>query len=215
MKITNHVHMLDCTKGSHAYLILGKETILVDTCVPGRGKQILNEVKTLHINPQEIKHILLTHHDLDHIGNAAMLQKATGAQVWASREDIPYILGQKTRHGIKKYLSLVMKAKKPQPINEYPADNRLGEIEIIPTPGHTPGHVSLLFQDVLFAGDLLATKHGIVNPSPPIMTWDRPLLIESIKKILPLSFNVICPAHGDPVIRGQTLDKFNELTLDY
>lgn len=208
MKITDTVYMLDSTKGSHAYLILGKEMMLVDTCFPGRGKKILNELSSLNINPQDIKHILLTHYDGDHIGNAAMLEQATGAAVWASAVDIPYIYGQKTRPGIKKYISFFMKAPPPTHINPYPDDHRLGEVQVIATPGHTPGHVCLLYQDVLFAGDLLASSKGQVKPSPALMNWDQTKLMESIRMITTFSFQWICPAHGLPVERGNQMEKF-------
>ncbi len=208
MKITDTVYMLDSTAGSYAYLILGQETMLVDTCFPGRGKKILNELASQNVNPHDLKHILLTHHDGDHIGNVAMLEQASGATVWASAEDIPYIYGQKSRPGIKKYLSFLMRVPPPTHIQPYPQDHCIGEIEVIATPGHTPGHVCLLYQDVLFAGDLLASSKGQLRHSPAWMNWNQTVLSESIKKITPLSFRWICPAHGRPVERGQQLENF-------
>ena len=207
MKIIDDVYMLDCTSGSHCYAVLGNETVLIDTCFPGKGPAILAEMAALGVKPQQIKHILLTHYDVDHIGNAAFLQQASGATVWASAIDIPYILGQKTRLGIKKYIGMLMRAKLPADLRAFPESNRLGEIEIIPTPGHTPGHVCFLYQNVLFAGDLITTRDGQVKPSPNIMTWDKKVSLESVKKIIPLSFNWICPAHGMPVERGISLEK--------
>jgi glyoxylase-like metal-dependent hydrolase (beta-lactamase superfamily II) len=207
MKINDHVYMLDSTEGSHAYVILGEETMLVDTSLPGRGKKILEELERIHVKASDIKHILLTHHDGDHIGNAAMLEKATGATVWASAEDIPYIYGQKSRPGIKKYISMIMRITPPVKTQAYPADNRIGEVQVIATPGHTPGHVCLLYQDVLFAGDLVATSNGQIKPSPAMMTWDMPMLMQSIKKVAPLAFRWVCPAHGMPVERGDMLEK--------
>jgi glyoxylase-like metal-dependent hydrolase (beta-lactamase superfamily II) len=207
MKITDTVYILDSTPGSYAYLILGKEKMLVDTSLPGRGKKILDELGRLNIKPEEIKHILLTHHDGDHIGNVAMLEQATGAAVWASADDIPYIYGQKKRHGIKRFISLFLKISPPAKINTYPDDNRVGEVQVISTPGHTPGHVCLLYQDVLFAGDLVATSNGKISPSPAAMTWDMPLVLESIKKVAPLPFKWVCPAHGMPLERGDQWEK--------
>jgi glyoxylase-like metal-dependent hydrolase (beta-lactamase superfamily II) len=207
MKITDTVYMLDCTPQSHAYLILAPEIMLVDTCLPGSGKKILEEIKSLKIEPQQIKHILLTHHDGDHIGSAAMLEQATGATVWASSEDIPYIFRQKARPGIKKYISMVMRMPLPSRVNPYPAEMKIGEVQVLSTPGHTPGHVSFLYQDVLLAGDLVATQNGKIKPSPAMLTWDMPMLMESIKKISPLPFKWVCPAHGMPVERGDQWEK--------
>jgi glyoxylase-like metal-dependent hydrolase (beta-lactamase superfamily II) len=208
MKVTDNVYMLDCTSGSYSYVLLGDETVLVDTSFPGKGKAILAELAALGVKPQEIKHILLTHFDVDHIGNAAFLQQASGATVWASPIDIPYILGQKPRPGIKRYIGMMMKAKLPADLRAFPESNRLGEIEVIPTPGHTPGHVCLLYKGVLLAGDLVTTRGGQINPSPDMMTWNKKLVMESIKKVASLSFNWICPAHGLPVERGTLWDQF-------
>jgi len=205
MKISETVYMLDCTEGSHVYAILGDAVTLVDTCMPGRAGAILDELKSLGVQPGQIRRILLTHHDIDHIGSAGALQQASGAEVFAPLEDIPYILGQKPRPGIKKYLSMFWKAGKPADMQAYPEDGSLGDIQVIATPGHTPGHVCLLYQDVLFAGDLVATRSGVIKPSPGVMTWNMPLLLQSIEKVRPLSFRWVCPAHGNPLERGSML----------
>jgi glyoxylase-like metal-dependent hydrolase (beta-lactamase superfamily II) len=207
MKITNNVYAVESTKGNYAYLILDKEIMLIDTGLPWQGKKILNELKTMNIRPEDIHQICITHHDIDHIGNAAMLQQATGSKLWASKEDIPYIYGDLHRHGHKKYFAYIFRVQKPQNINAYSQDQRFGEVEIIPTPGHTPGHVCLLYQDVLFAGDLVASSKGRLKLLPASMTWDTSVLKESIRKIAHLSFTWICLAHGKPIERGNQWER--------
>ncbi|MGB9979954.1 MBL fold metallo-hydrolase [Methanobacterium sp.] len=202
MKVTDDVYALDATKGNYAYLIIGKEIVLVDTGRPGQGKGILKELESMNINPQDIKHILLTHHDVDHIGNIALLEKETGAKIWASKEDIPYIRGEKNREGIKRLVSIIMRVKKPENINSYPENQKICNIRIIPTPGHTPGHVCLIYKDVLFAGDLIRTSNGQVGPMMSFMNWNTDLSSKSIKKVDNLSFKWVCPAHGEPIERN-------------
>ena len=205
--MTGDVFALDSTKGNYAYLILGEETVLVDTGRPGQGKGILNDLKSLNIEPHDIKHILITHHDVDHIGNLALLEKETGARVWASKEDIPYINGEKNREGIKKLVSFVMRIKKPENINPYPENQKILDIEVISTPGHTPGHVCLLYKDVLFAGDLIRTSKGQLSPMASFMNWNTSMSKGSIKKVADYDFEWICPAHGEPIKREEQLDK--------
>lgn len=202
MKVTDDVYALDATKGNYAYLILSEEIILVDTGRPGQGKAILNELKSMNIKPEDIKHILITHHDIDHIGNLALLEEETGASIWASKEDIPYIYGEKNREGIKRFLSFIFRIKKPGKINPFPEDHKIGDISVIPTPGHTPGHVCLVYKDVLFAGDLVRTSKGQIEPMQSFINWDTDLSRESIKKVGYLPFKWICPAHGGPVKRN-------------
>lgn len=207
MKVTDEVYALESTKGNYAYLILGEEIILIDTGRPGQGKGLLKELKSLNIKPNDIKHILITHHDIDHIGNLALLEKETDASIWASNEDILYIYGDKNREGIKKLVSFFMRTKKPLNINQYNENQKVGNIEIIPTPGHTPGHVCLLYKDVLFVGDLLRTSKGQLGPMTSFMNWDTPMSKKSIKKVADYHFEWICPAHGEPIKRDGQLEK--------
>ena len=202
MKITDEVYALDSTSGSYAFVIMGKEVILIDTSMPGKGKAMLEELNTLNIRPEDIKHILITHHDVDHIGNAAFLQKVSPADLWASKEDIPYIYAKKQRDGIKKYLGFLFKVEIPHDVKPFPNDLKMGDIEIIPTPGHTPGHVCFLYHDILFAGDLVRSSNGALKPSPGLMTWDSPLVTQSIRQMGQVSFRWVCPAHGVPIERG-------------
>lgn len=205
MKITDNIYALDATKGNYAYVIIDKEVILIDTGRPGQGKGILKELKAMNIEPEDIKHILITHHDIDHVGSLAFLEKETGASIWASKEDIPYICGNQTRPGIKRLFSVIMRTKKPERIIPYPENHGIGDIEVIPTPGHTPGHVCLLHKDVLFVGDLVRTSNGQIGPMKSFMNWDTDLAMESIKKVADLPFKWVCPAHGEPVERDNKL----------
>lgn len=200
MKITDNVYALDSTKGAYAYIILGKEIILVDTGLKWQGKGILKELAAMNIKLEGIKHIVLTHHDLDHVGNAAMLQKLTGAKLWADSKDILYIKGYKTRPGIKRVFSFFNRVEKPGEIYTYNENAKIDDIQVIPTPGHTPGHVCILYKDVLFAGDLVKSKKGKIEPYPN-MNWDEALLKKSIKNISSIPFKWVCPAHGAPVRR--------------
>ncbi len=199
MKVTDGVYALDSTKGNYSYVILGEKIILVDTGRPGQGKGILNGLKSMGIEPHDVKHILITHHDVDHVGSLAFLEQATGAKIWASKEDIPYIYGEKSRHGIKKLISYIMRVKNPGNINPYPEDGKIMDIEVISTPGHTPGHVCLLYKDVLFIGDLFRTSNGKVSPMRSFMNWDDSILKQSIAKMDTYNFKYICPAHGGPI----------------
>jgi glyoxylase-like metal-dependent hydrolase (beta-lactamase superfamily II) len=200
IKINNNVYALQSTKGSYAYVILGKEIILVDTGQMWEGRAIIKELLSMNIRLEDIKHIVLTHHDLDHVGNAAKLQKLTNAKLYASVEDIPYIMGYKTRPGIKKLFSFIFRVKKPKNVIAYNKNSKIGDIEVIATPGHTPGHVCILYEDILFVGDLVKSQKGSLIPYPN-MNWNEVTLMKSIENIGKLPFKWICPAHGEPVER--------------
>jgi len=206
MKLQDNIYILDSSKGSYVYLIKGEETVLIDTGLSFKRKGILKDIESIGVALTDIRHILITHHDIDHIGNLFLLQQLTEAKVWASREDIPIIYGDVDRSSFKKYLKYVFKVKVPENINPYIPGESVSGIEIIPTPGHTPGHVCMLYKDVLFLGDLIENKNGTLRPYPKVWNWNNEVLLESVKKIARIPVKWLCPAHGMPArANGKTL----------
>ncbi len=202
MKITESVYMLDSTFSSHVYLVFTPEPVLIDTGMGFAGKGIIRDIGAL-CKPEEIRYILTTHHDVDHVGNAARLQQLTGAAVYASATDIPYITGEKERHSFKKYISKLSRLHTPDTLQPLPESGEVCGIRVIPTPGHTPGHVCFLWEDTLFAGDLLENKKGRLIPYPAAWNWDDAMLKKSAEEIKALPFAWVCPAHGRPVRRDE------------
>ncbi|WP_058303123.1 MBL fold metallo-hydrolase [Gorillibacterium timonense] len=203
MRVTENVYLLESTMGAYAYLILGDEPVLIDTGLPGRSKAIMREMDAIGVPVQQVKHILLTHHDIDHVGNAAKLQELSGAKLWASDEDIPYIIGSADRHGFKKYLKHLFRLKNPTQVHPFVSSQTIPSIEAIPTPGHTPGHVCYRYNDILFAGDLVKTQNGEIKPYPKFWNWNQPQMIESFQKLESIPYTWLCPAHGRPVKRDR------------
>lgn len=201
MQVCPGVYALDCTVRSYAYLVVGSPTFLIDTSMPGLHEKILTEMTALGVDPHSVSHILLTHHDVDHIGNAARLKAATGATLWASSVDQPYIEAKEPRPGLKRLVSMLVKTIPPTIDATFDEDMSELPLEVIKTPGHTPGHVVFLYRDILFAGDMVMTRRGQLRPSPALMTWDSTRLKASIQKVSERSFHWICPAHGQPVHR--------------
>lgn len=199
MRINDKVLRLKHSKGANCFLILGDEMTLIDTSLGFNGKGILSDIIALGIEPTAIQHILLTHHDLDHIGNIQLLAQATGAKVWAHQQDIPYITGEQTRPGFKKFIGLFANKKNLPSLHAYTADMQVGNIQIIHTPGHTPGHVSMLYDDVLFVGDLLENKKGQLRPYPKPWNHRHNQLLSSIDQLKSLDYTWICMAHGKPM----------------
>jgi glyoxylase-like metal-dependent hydrolase (beta-lactamase superfamily II) len=91
---------------------------------------------------------------------------------------------------------------KPTDIHAF-TDDRICGIDIVPTPGHTPGHVCFIFDGVLFAGDLLDNRKGNLIPFPASWDWNYDKMLESVKKIASCDFKWICPSHGKPVLRNE------------
>ena len=160
----------------------------------------------------DIRRIILTHGDADHIGNISYLSEKRNCNTFISSKDLPYAKGEKKAGGIKSILGIVIKPKLPKILDELP-DGWLNDIEIIETPGHTPGHVCFKFENVLFAGDLVMSSNGKLFPSPAIVTWDKKKVLNSCKNINLNGIDFICPAHGEPVQSNSTWSQFEQKYL--
>ena len=78
----------------------------------------------------------------------------------------------------------------------YPAE--IPGYQIISTPGHTKGHVAVLYGDCLFAEDCMSTESGGVSLPRPVFTEDMELAGQSMRKVSLLDIALWCPCHGMP-----------------
>ncbi|KHD36712.1 beta-lactamase [Clostridium acetobutylicum] len=199
-EIINNVYMLDGTNSSHVYFIKQNgNNILIDTGMVGLFKKIESELNSVDLNIKDINNILLTHHDIDHIGNAKMLHKASGAKLWISKEDMPYACGKLKRKGVKRIIQTLIRQEALSDINTYEEGQKFSKAYIIKTPGHTPGHVSVLYENVLFSGDLFKVKDKSIKLLPGFMNYSEEEIVKSIKALKKLKFEWICPSHGKPI----------------
>ena len=208
VRITENVFQLNAAKRSHVFLIRADQSFLIDTGLPGHAGQILSELRTLGVSPHDVHAILLTHHDIDLFGNAKLLQKATGAELWAPAEDVPYIDGDKKRPGIKHIIETIVRPQKPDVTGTYDANWPYDDIRVLRAPGHTPGHTIFQFQNVVFTGDLFKFINGRFQLFPKYMNWNHAEAEKSLSLLRTLTFECLCPSHGDPVHNGPELQAF-------
>lgn len=184
---------------------------IIDAGMPGAASRILQLVQDLGRSPQDVRHILITHADTDHVGGLKPLADATGATVYASAEASQYMM----RRCSPPHLRLPFRAfaavinffsRRAVPVGHQVSDGELlaiaGGIQVIRTPGHTPDHVSYYWEreKVLFAGDLLNNRSGLKLTPKPI-TWDKEAARQSARKVLALEPVVIGTGHG-PIWRA-------------
>ena len=181
------------------YVVLESDGItLIDTGFPDLGMEILKEVRELGKRKMDIKQIFLTHSDLDHMGNAAWIQDKAGCPVWISKKELVYTDGRKGRFGEKQKMAEAAQLKNPR-FSVYPDTAKIGDFEIIETPGHSEGHVSIIYnKKILFGGDLFSCWEGKLLPANPTYSEDVVQAEESLRKLLKLKFTILCPAHGEP-----------------
>ena len=127
--------------------------------------------------------ILLTHTHFDHVGAVAPVAKATGAEVW-----VPGL-----EHFVLADINSFVPWPEFGPFESYDAEHRLQggerlelggfEIDVLFTPGHSPGHVTFSIPDeqAIFSGDVLF--QGSVG-RVDLPGGDGPTLLESIRMLL-------------------------------
>ena len=223
MKLNDDVFMLALTMNTngqsrqlHPALILDAThgPTLVDTGLPGQLSAIDTALAEAGLRMQDLKRIIITHQDIDHVGSLHELVRASGARVLAHATEVAYIDG--TQRPIKWTPELLeqmpqMRALidhwRPTPVDEHLQDGvRLdlaGGVRVIFTPGHTPGHISLYLErtKTLLAGDALLADDGrLMGPNPsPLVTPDLALAHRSVQNLAELDVQTIVCYHGGVV----------------
>jgi len=184
---------------------------VVDAGLPYSHRRILDYTRQLGFAPEDIRHILITHADRDHMGGAFRLREATGARIYAGRlEGEAMARGRETRRlRLKWYHRLAFKILRPvfarvqavQPdvlVDEGDELPLMGGVQVLATPGHTPGHTSFYapVHGFLFAGDSLRTVGGKLRVSSGPNTLDEAQAQASAEKQLALKPRVILTGHG-------------------
>ncbi len=200
MKITNTVHQVDDAMGGPSVIVSDGYVSLVDTAVPNSETKIFRLIESLGRKPGDLKHILITHSDGDHIGSLAALVEATAAKVYAQRDEADVIEGNRKSRGGQM-------VSKPVRVNQVVKEGDLlplhGGIKVVEAFGHTTGHVVylLLNENLMFAGDCLNNVSGLAG-SMPQYTANMPKAKETVKKLAALAPNSIVFGHGPAILDG-------------
>ena len=213
------IYMIKVSR-SNVYLLAGETLALIDTGMPGEGEAIIKVIREIGRKPEEVAYILITHAHMDHIGSLGFLKKTTGARIVASSKETEYIQGTKktwtmAREGIGgKAFKAVLFFMETFRWNYQPSQvdikcqggetiDYFGGIQVIATPGHSPGGLSFYLpqKGVLFCGDALSRVPSLRLP-PKSGCSNYTEALESVKKIAALTFETCCFGHGDPITRG-------------
>jgi len=199
---------------ANAYLIDGDDGLtLIDAGFPGKEAVVFEAIGRLAGTPKVLKHLIFTHHHLDHIGSAAAIVQRTGARTYMHPLDIPMaetggpfrpmspapgLLGQMMCRLFYDHNERVTPVAIDQPLTHGEILPIAGGFEVIHTPGHCAGHVALLWRQgrMLFAGDVGMNLMGLGDPVGfETLSEGR----SSQHKIASLSFEAVGFGHGKPI----------------
>ncbi len=196
----------------HSYLLkTAKGCFLIDTGFTNSRKKLVSMLDRLGCQAGELKLIILTHGDFDHISNAIYLRELTGASIAMHPGDAGMLekgdmfWNRKVDNRFMKWLMgflLHFKAENrgaPDILLADGADLSAYGLEaaVINTPGHSPGSICLLSATGdLFCGDLFTNSTG--KPMLNRMLYDQAAGRASFEKLRPLPIRTVYPGHGPP-----------------
>ena len=194
--------------------------ILVDCGFIGSLPYLEKELRWYGLSAEQITGLVLTHHDHDHMGAAAAIKRVNPhLKIYASAVEAPFISAhekplrlrqaeeiQKTlppeQQDFGKAFCEMLRRVEPVQVDVFLRDGeRMDWCEgcrILATPGHTPGHISLLMEkdSIIITGDAIALeggKHVIANPQ---FTLDIEQATKSMEKLLSLKAKAYYCYHG-------------------
>ncbi len=193
--------------------------VLIDTSIPNQLPAIEDALRAEGQTLTSLRTVLITHHDIDHIGSLPQVVEASAAEVLAAADEIPYIQGRRGQklpppEGVEAALERfpaerrdMVRAIMNQPVTPVHVARALsdgevlefvGGVRVVLTPGHTVGHTSFYLErsGVLIAGDALSAQDGQLSGPFPLATADLPTALASVRKLAALQPSAILCYHG-------------------
>jgi glyoxylase-like metal-dependent hydrolase (beta-lactamase superfamily II) len=205
MRLAEGVYKVDGLRVANVYLVaIDDGFLLVDTGMPGNAERIVAFIESTGGHATDLRHIVLTHCDMDHIGSVARLKELTGAKVAIHELDGPVLSGQhRAQKGgpLMAVFGRLLRIRHVVPDLLLKDGDVIGGLTVMHVPGHTAGSIVLSREDgVVFSGDaLLSDKHGQVRPPDPRLALDRAQALASAELIKTLPMKLLCTGHGAPV----------------
>ena len=209
MEIADGIHLIPRVRGANAYLVKSDDGIVVvDTGLPGSAGKILDYVESIGCRPSDVKTIILTHSDMDHVASAARLKEKTNARIAIHEADAPRLSGEKewrTAKGMSgvllRLIGVFMRFTRVKADVLLRDSDTVDGLTVIHTPGHSDGSICLYLPGrALFVGDALLTngERRLILPRKSMCT-DANQAKESIKRLSQLNYPILLSGHGPPI----------------
>jgi glyoxylase-like metal-dependent hydrolase (beta-lactamase superfamily II) len=222
----------------HPILLWDEQNVtIVDTGFPKQLEQLKEAIESYGISFANLNRIMLTHQDIDHIGNLPDIIQGSAIRIEVIAHEIekPYIQGERRilrftdeaiaridqlpdliPESFKNGLKALMLNPPCAPVDRTIAGGELVPgfecITVIDTPGHTPGHISLYHvpSRTLIAGDALVIRDGMLYGPDPESTLDMTTAIQSLRKFSAFDIERVICYHGG-LFKGNANERISEL----
>ena len=204
-----------------AYLIITPEGVtVIDAGLAGHWRDLLAELDSAGRTVDDIKGVILTHGDSDHVGFAERLRRDHGVPVYMHPGDVGRAKGGPKPATAKQSMKLGpllgfvsyslrkggMRTTWLTDVVEVHDGETLdlpGSPQIIGLPGHSEGSIAVYVPtaDAVFVGDGLTTRHvltGKTGPQPAPFTDEPDEAIASLRAIVATGAKWVLPGHGAP-----------------
>jgi glyoxylase-like metal-dependent hydrolase (beta-lactamase superfamily II) len=201
--VTPNITQLTRMRFVNAYLVREDDGFtLIDTTTGGAADDLIAAAKELG---GELRRVAMTHGHGDHIGSADAIKERLGdsVEVLVPELDARILAGDKVVDG---KLPGSWPKVKTAPDTRLDGGDRVGSLEVVASPGHTPGHVAFLDtrDKTLIGGDvftsygsLQVTSHFYLRfPFATMATWDRSKDIDSAQSLRELEPAILVVGHG-------------------
>ncbi|RKQ96909.1 metallo-beta-lactamase superfamily protein [Kushneria sinocarnis] len=219
-----------------------REWVLIDAGMPGSEERIRHAAEERFGADTPPRAIVLTHGHFDHVGAAVELAEHWDVPVYAHARELPYLTGRESYPGPWTdvgggLISRLARFFPDQPVDlgervrSLPEDGSippLPEWQWVPTPGHTPGHVSLFrpADRALIAGDAFVTvqqeslykvftQHRELSGPPRYFTVDWDAARASVGRLAALGPSVAMTGHGMAMAGDELNQRLNDLYLRF
>lgn len=173
---------------TNCLLIGGRELLVVDpgSADPGELALLDTALDRLLAEGRTVAGVLVTHHHADHWGGVAHVKRRFGVPVYAHLWSAGQVGADRALEGGE---TIALAAD---------ADGRPWQLEVLFTPGHTPGHLALWepVSGTIVAGDLVSGLSTIVIDPPE---GDMADYLASLRTLLERPATLLLPGHGPPI----------------
>ena len=147
-KIKGNLYFVGCYAASSHLIDTSDGLVLIDTGYPQNLYLLIHSIYKLGFDVKNIRHIVHSHGHYDHLGATKALVELTGAKTYIGRDDELYANGTLDLTWAKELGYEYYEAFEPDVLLDDGDVLEFGDtkIEILSTPGHTPGTVSMFFE---------------------------------------------------------------------